>query len=405
MFRRDHGRVFAALVRELGDWQLAEDALMDAFAAAAERWPVDGEPDHPRAWLFTTARRRAVDRVRRRRTRVDKAPELDALLRTLGDERAASEPEPPDHLLQLLFTCCHPALAPEARVALTLRTVGGLTTDEIARAFLVSEATMAQRLVRAQRKIAQAGIPYRVPEAAELPERLDGVLSCLYLVFNEGYAATAGQSLLRVDLAEQAIALARQLRERMPDEPEVTALLALMLFHHSRRATRVDPTGRLVLLEDQDRSLWDRAAIEEGLALLGRPLPVGVYALQAWIAANHARAARPEDVRWAEIAALYRVLWGLTGNPVVGLNHAVAAAMADGPEVGLVLLARADLAGPLGGSHLFHAARADLLRRAGRSVEAAEAYRAALDRVVNEAERAFLAERLATVGGAVPKRS
>jgi RNA polymerase sigma-70 factor (ECF subfamily) len=373
--------------------------VQEAFAEALRSWPSRGVPDNPGAWIITTARNRAIDRLRRERALREKTDTLTrvAALEALGgDETDVSGV--PDDRLRLIFTCCHPALAMDARVALTLKTLGGLTTAEIARAFLVGEATMAQRIVRAKRKILAAAIPYRVPPPELLPERLPGVLSVLYLVFNEGYVATTG-TLVRSDLCDEAIRLGRVLHAQLPREREVGGLLALMLLQHSRRDARTAGAGELVLLEEQDRSAWDQAMIDEGLALLDAAAAPGAgpYVLQAAIAATHARAPRPEDTDWPEIAGLYGALMGVAPSPVVALNRAVAIAMADGPDVALPLLDA--LAEPLADYHLFHAARADLLRRLGRADEAAEGYRAAIARTTNASERAFIERRLAEVTG------
>ena len=388
------------MIRVLGDFDLAEDAVQDAFAQAMRVWPERGIPDNPGAWITTTARNRAIDRLRRERTLREKTGQLGALeaLESLGgDETDVSGI--PDDRLRLIFTCCHPALRMDARVALTLKTLGGLTTGEIARAFLVPEPTMAQRLVRAKHKIREAAIPYRVPPAELLPERLPGVLAVLYLVFNEGYAATSGP-LVRTDLCDEAIRLTRVLGTLMPDEPEAAGLLALMLLQHSHRNARTGPRGELVLLEDQDRARWDHAMIDEGLAMLDRAIVArrpGPYQLQGAIAALHARAPRPEDTDWPQIAALYDRLAESSSSPVVELNRAVAIAMADGPERGLALFV--PLEGELDGYHLFHAARADLFRRLDRNEEAAAAYRRALELVTNREQRSYLERRLVEVTG------
>jgi RNA polymerase sigma-70 factor (ECF subfamily) len=377
--------------------------------AALETWARDGVPRNPGAWITTTARNRALDRIRRARRQAQRLAELESALAGGGgqedDVRLGSDSRLVDDRLRLVFTCCHPALAMDARVALTLRTLGGLTTPEIARAFLVPEATLAQRLVRAKKKIRDAGIPYRVPPDDLLGERLDGVLAVLYLVFNEGYSATAGDALVRRELCVEAIRLARLVAELMPDQPECVGLLALLLLQDSRRDTRVGPEGTLTLLEDQDRERWDRGEIAEGLALVDRALaealahgkPSGPYVLQAAIAAGHARVRRAEETDWPTIARLYDALLAEVPTPVVELNRAVAVAMADGPEAGLVLVEALAAEGTLDGYHLLHAARADLLRRTGRRHEAARAYERAMELAGNQTERAFLARRLAQV--------
>jgi RNA polymerase sigma-70 factor (ECF subfamily) len=390
--------VRAALYGATRDFALAEDALQDAFIAALEQWPVDGVPSDPVAWLATVGRRRAIDRLRRRAVRDAKAVDLEAIARL--EEGARDEGPVADDRLRLLFTCCHPALAIEAQVALTLRTVAGLTTPEIARAFLVSEATLAQRLVRAQKKIKDAGIPYAVPQASELPERLEAVLRVVYLVFNEAYRSTTpGTPLVRTELAQEAIRLARVLTTLVPDEPEVEGLLALLLLLDARRSTRV-ADGMLVPLEDQDRARWDRERIAEGIALVERAFrrgELGVYLAQAAIAAEHARAARASDTRWDRIVQLYDVLQALQPSPVISLNRAAALAMAQGPSAGLALL---DGLGPdLERYQPYHAARADLLRRSGDRPAAARAYEDALALTDNDAERAFLRRRLDEVRG------
>jgi RNA polymerase sigma-70 factor, ECF subfamily len=394
--RAEWGTLVGGLIRLTGDWDLAEECAQDAFARALERWPVDGVPQRPAAWLATTARNRALDRLRRSTLEARRAGEVAA--RTVVESPAtAAPPGPLDDELALVFTCCHPALAMEARVALTLRAVGGLTTAEIARAFLVPERTMTQRLFRAKRKIRDAAIPFRVPSPTRLPERLDEVLAVLYLVFNEGYHASGGADVSRVALVQEAIRLTALLAALLPGEPEVEGLLALMELHDARRAGRVDPLGDIVPLDVQDRARWDHARISRAAARLDAALAVGrpgPYQLQAAIAACHATAASAEDTDWAEIAALYGRLGEVLPGPVVELNRAVAVAMADGPAAGLAIVDELTAAGALSGYHLLPAARADLLRRLRRCDEAAAAYRDALALVTNGAERRFLQRRL-----------
>jgi RNA polymerase sigma-70 factor (ECF subfamily) len=364
-------------------------------------WPERGIPDNPGAWITTTARNKAIDRLRRDRRGAEKQEELKALEPTASEPEEPEEaPVIPDDRLQLIFTCCHPALAPEARVALTLRTLGGLATPEIARAFLVSEPTMAQRLVRAKRKIKAANIPYEIPADHDLPDRLDSVLDSLYLIFNEGYSATADEALVRRELCGEAIRLGGTLARLMPDEPEALGLLALMLLQDSRREARVGAGGDLVLLSDQDRSLWDRREIETGFGILDRAVRLGsagTYVLQAAIAGEHARAGSPEQTDWPRIASLYELLLRAHPSPVIQLNRAVAVAMAEGPESGLELLDDPGLAEPLAGYQWFWSSRAELLQRAGRRQDAAEAYRRALELATNPVERRFLERRLAEV--------
>ena len=399
IYRAESRRVFATLVRLLGDFDLAEEALHDAFRAALEQWPREGVPDNPRAWLVSAGRFKAIDGIRRR-SRFTAMEDVAELVEAIPDEAASADPDSiEDDRLRLIFTCCHPALAPDAQVALTLREVCGLTTEEIAQAFLSAAPTLAQRIVRAKAKIRDARIPYQVPEPDELPERLDSVLRVVYLVFNEGYSASSGGSLTRVDLSSEAIRLGRLLCELLP-EPEAIGLLALMLLQESRRTARTSPTGDLILLEHQDRSLWNRAEIAEGSALVQRALEsrrFGPYALQAAIAAVHAEAPSAEATDWGEIVGLYDVLLGIDPSPVIELNRAVAVAMKDGPESGLALVDAILARGDLGDYHLAHAARADLCRRLGRKADATSSYRRALALARQEPERRFLERRLGEV--------
>ena len=404
VFRAESGRVLATLIRLLGDFDLAEEALQDACALALAAWPRDGRPDNPRAWLVRAGQRRALDVLRRRQRWDGKLERLARELpRTATPQEPAEDPELPDDRLRLIFTCCHPALAPEARVALTLRTVCGLSPEAIARAFVLPVPTLAQRLVRAKAKIRAASIPYRVPPREELEQRLASVLAVVYLVFNEGYAATGGGMLVRGELCLEAIRLGRLLAELgggTREWRETEGLLALMLLVDARRAARLDPHGELVLLEEQDRGRWDRVQIEEGLARVEAALragPAGPYALQAAIAALHARAARPEETDWRQVAALYDLLLRRHPTPVVELNHAVALALAGDVAQGLLRLDALEARGSLAGHHLLPAARADLLRRLGRRAEAAQAYRAALRLARQFAERRFLERRLAEI--------
>ena len=398
VYRSDWGRIVATLIGLIGDFDLAEEAAQEAFTTALDQWPTSGIPDFPRAWIIQTARHKAIDRIRRRSRFAEKVDEYAVTTTQTTDEPQFDPYEIPDDRLRLIFTCCHPALALEAQVALTLRTLGGLDTDEIARAFLVPTPTMAQRLVRAKAKIRDARIPYAVPDTTDMPARIDAVLTVIYLIFTEGYAATRGESLVRTDLCSEAIRLARLVRVLLqPDPPaEATALLALMLLHDSRRDARLDDAGELVLLEDQDRSRWNRGLIAEALplvddALVGGP---GPFAVQAAIAALHCQAARADDTDWPQIVRLYELLERLQPSPIVSLNRAAAVAMLDGPRAGLNLLDALAAEGNLERYHLLYAARADLLRRLGRFGEAAHGYARALELVTNDAERRFLERRL-----------
>jgi RNA polymerase sigma-70 factor (ECF subfamily) len=396
IFRAEHGRILATLIRLLGDFDVAEEALQEAFATALEQWPATSAPTNPASWLVSTARHKAIDRLRRRARLAQKQEEIARHIELSAEEEDAPVPE---DRLRLIFTCCHPALATEAQVALTLRTLGGLSTEEIARAFLVPAPTMAQRLVRAKAKIRVARIPYEVPADEALAERLEAVMVVVYLVFNEGYVASFGARLVRHELCEQAIRLGRMLVELLPAHAEPKGLLALMLLHDSRRGTRLDGSGDIVLLEDQDRTRWDCAQIDEGVALVEAALraggrPPGAYALQAAIAAIHAQAPTAAATDWGQIAALYGVLTRVHPSPVIELNRAVAVAMAGDIERGLALVDELDRRGELAGYHLLPTAQAELLRRLGRHVEAAESYRRALAQVSNEAERKHLGKRL-----------
>jgi RNA polymerase sigma-70 factor (ECF subfamily) len=397
VYRNESRRVFATLVRLLGDFDLAEEALHDAFRAALEQWPREGVPENPRAWLVSAGRFKAIDGIRRR-ARFTAMEDVADVVEAIPDESAPWDPESiEDDRLRLIFTCCHPALSPDAQVALTLREVCGLSTEEIAQAFLSAASTLAQRIVRAKAKIRDARIPYQVPAPEELPERLDSVLRVVYLVFNEGYSASSGHSLTRVDLSGEAIRLGRLLVELLP-EPEAIGLLALMLLQESRRSARTSPAGDLILLEHQDRSLWNHAEIAEGSALVERALRsrrIGPYALQAAIAAVHAEAPNAAATDWSEIVGLYDVLFRIDPSPVVELNRAVAVAMRDGPEAGLGLIDAILARGELADYHLAHAARADLCRRLGRSGQARASYERALALARQEPERRFLERRLA----------
>jgi RNA polymerase sigma-70 factor (ECF subfamily) len=402
VYRADWGRIVAALIGLVGDFDLAEESAQEAFTAAVDQWRVSGVPEFPRAWIIQTARHKAIDRIRRN-VRIEEKLESYAtsgLVRTL-EEPDYDTSEIPDDRLRLIFTCCHPALAPEAQVAVTLRTLCGLETDEIARAFLVPATTMAQRLVRAKRKIRVAGIPYTVPAAKDMIPRLEAVLTVIYLVFNEGYAPTRGGPLVRTDLSSEAIRLGRLVRTLLSPQPpaEVTALVALMLLHDARRDARIDNRGDLVVLEEQDRSLWNQQQIAEALPLVSEAFRggAGPYALQAAIAAQHCRATRHEETDWPQIVQLYDLLEALQPSPVVSLNRAVAVAMVNGPRIGLALIDALAVSNDLDRYHLLHAARADLLRRIGSPAQAAKSYERALALATNESERRFLERRLREV--------
>jgi len=409
VYRSDWGRIVAILIRFVGDFDLAEEAAQEAFAAAVDQWRVSGVPKVPRAWLIQTARHKAIDRIRRRARFAEKLDRYAMAGPGASVEGPGFDPdEIPDDRLRLIFTCCHPTLAPEAQVALTLRALGGLETDEIARVFLIPTATMAQRLVRAKAKIREARIPYAVPDTRDMPARLEAVLTVIYLIFTEGYAATRGETLVRTDLCAEAIRLGRLVRTLVgpPPPAEATGLLALMLLHDSRRNARLDDTGDLVMLEEQDRRRWNHAQIAEALPLVEEALRggPGPFALQAAIAALHCQATRAEDTDWAQIVRLYGLLERVQPSPVVSLNRAAAVAMVDGPRAGLALIDGLAFAGELNRYHLLHSARADLLRRLGSAAEAAQSYARALTLVTNDAERRFLERRLREVQRAAATR-
>lgn len=404
LYREHYGRILASLIRALGNFELAEDALQDAFAAAVEQWPREGVPNNPAAWIASTARHKAIDKARRQSWFSERRDEIQRLIEfemsSDSDNRGDSFP---DERLRLIFTCCHPAINREAQIALSLRTLCGLTTEEIARAFLTPAATMAQRIVRAQRKIRAASIPYEVPSGDALPERLESAMAVIYLVFNEGYSASAGDEVVRKDLCAEAIRLARILAALMPHQPEARGLLALMLLHDSRRDARADANGDVILLEDQDRSRWDHRQIDEGLALVAAAIgdaSPGPYVIQAAIAVEHARAKRYDDIDWARIAHFYAMLLDLHPTPIVALNHAVAIAMALGMPHGLALIEDLEASGELDDYYLMWAAKADLLRRMGSFVDAAAAYRRALEVVSNNPDHRFLERRLKEVESA-----